>query len=89
MEYYNKNPGLKPIIQMNHSSFYITKLLFTPDKKVFISQNLTRIKFWDTKTRKLIKTIEGDFSILHVVRMEKYLLEDVKILNSGILKLVN
>ncbi len=42
---YHRNSSLKLIIQMNHSSFYITKLLFTPNKKIFISQNLTKIKF--------------------------------------------
>ena len=75
---YRINNYLKPIIQINHSD-YVQKLLFTPDEKILISQSYNDIKFWDAKTKKLLRTIEGDFSFLHDISISP----DAKILASG------
>jgi WD40 repeat protein len=75
---YRLNNYLEPIIQINHSD-YVQKLLFTPDEKILISQSYNDIKFWDVKIKKLLRTIEGDFSFLHDISISP----DAKILAGG------
>jgi len=64
---------------MNHSILYVDKVLFTPDEKILISKSSSEIKFWDAKTRKIIRTIEGDFNFLHDIAISG----DGKVLGGG------
>jgi len=60
--------NVKPIIQIEHSD-WVYPVIFTPDGKILISGSNAEIKFWDVKTRKLIKTIEEDFTWLHHIAL--------------------
>jgi len=60
-----------PPTKLDHGSF-VTKVAFTPDNRIVASSGSNMIKLWEVSTGKLLRTLQGDASLIYSMAISAY-----------------